>query len=298
MAIDTDPMATMQRRIAELEKTLANVCRTAGISVEAASYVADGPPVLTPEEIAFGNELVKRIEPDAIREVALGRLGLNQDEHDLLQRVATEFETVAGMDDLRMWDAWPKECPACKHKNDPHNPKGVWWDHDGECSNCGKSPIKALQDRIDRMAPYMPAPAMGESKTDWLEAAYEERDATVKLIDDLIAHLKKEMEPGCLACTENEPCQACMQTARILGTVEGMRKKAKIGPGPTWEQEAKALRNTVAIVAEALGWEDVRQENGDLHLPGGEDMAEAINEIERIKTEALKKLDKLVHHWD
>lgn len=108
MASDTDFVATMQRRIAELE---AENTRLKG---------------------APGS-----INPDAIREVALGRLGLNQDEHDLLQKVADEFETLAGTDDLRTWDWWPKKCPSCDHAGDSPNPSGVWWDHDGHCSNCG-----------------------------------------------------------------------------------------------------------------------------------------------------------------
>ena len=240
------------------------------------------------------------IEPDAIREVALGRLGLNQAEHDLLQRVATEFEKLGGMDDLRMWEHWPKECPACKHKDDPDNPKGVWWDHDGQCSNCGKNPIEALQVRIDRMLPYMPAPAMGESKTDWLEAAWEERDAAVKLIDDLQLQLQKDSD-DCMVCNgKDEPCLVCAENARTLGSIDGMRGRAKIGPGPSdqWEKECKVHREALAKIAEALGWEEVRQPDGELQMPGGEDIVEAINELDRIKNEALQKLDKLVHHWD
>lgn len=198
MATDTDPMATMQRRIAELETENAQLKGAPGF-----------------------------INPDAIREVALGRLGLNQGEHDLLQQVATEFEKLGSLDDLRMFDAWPEECPSCHHKDDTTNPQGIWWDHDGFCSNCSKSPIKLLQERIDRMAPYMPAPALGESKTDWLEAAYEERDNAVKLIDDLAAQIQKDQD-DCMVCQDDDmPCLVCTEHARILGSIEGMRKRAK-----------------------------------------------------------------------
>jgi len=38
--------------------------------------------------------------------------------------------------------------------------------------------------------------------------------------------LKAELAGGCLACTDDEPCQACMQTARILGSIE-----ARVGKG-------------------------------------------------------------------
>lgn len=34
------------------------------------------------------------VDTDAVREVALGRLGINQDEHDLLMEAATEIDQL------------------------------------------------------------------------------------------------------------------------------------------------------------------------------------------------------------
>lgn len=39
-----------------------------------------------------------------------------------------------------------------------------------------------------------------------------------------------------------------------------------------WKNEALALREGMAKLAEAFGWSEVRQENGDLHLPCAEDV--------------------------
>lgn len=99
----------------------------------------------------------------------------------------------------------------------------------------------ALQGRVDRMAPYMPAPAIGESKTDWFELAWEQRDAAVAVVDEIWTYSKEAMET-CLTCKDkDEPCQVCMEHARIIGTIDAMRDDQLPGPAedillpPGWQ---------------------------------------------------------------
>lgn len=49
---EIDPGETAEPTREQLEAALRNVCKTVGLMYEAAFYLADGPPVLTPEEIA------------------------------------------------------------------------------------------------------------------------------------------------------------------------------------------------------------------------------------------------------
>ena len=45
-----------------------------------------------------------------------------------------------------------------------------------------------------------------------------------------------------------------------------------------WRDECLQHREALALIAEALGWKDVRQSDGTLHLPCGEDVVTVIRE--------------------
>lgn len=47
----------------------------------------------------------------------------------------------------------------------------------------------------------------------------------------------------------------------------------------SWKDEALALREGMAKLAIAFGWSDVRQPNGDLHLPCAEDIIERAKQV-------------------
>lgn len=43
--------------------------------------------------------------------------------------------------------------------------------------------------------------------------------------DDIIAMLQEELDGGCLACTNDQPCQCCIQIARTIGSIKGRRDR-------------------------------------------------------------------------
>ena len=79
----------------------------------------------------------------------------------------------------------------------------------------------ALQKRVDRMAPYMPAPALGDSKRDWLELAWEERDAAIEeaeRLNSLLTNAGKNIETLQGQCHQIQNEQNDLRLALIVAT--------------------------------------------------------------------------------
>jgi len=78
-------------------------------------------------------------------------------------------------------------------------------------------------------------------------------------------------------------------------------KQAELAEGQA--NDKTTLMEAIADVATALGWKDARSKarTGRLveyHLPSGEDMVSAINELHEQKAALYKEIDSMVHHWD
>ena len=59
------------------------------------------------------------------------------------------------------------------------------------------------------------------------EEAARHGDGYANCENELVAMLQDELDDGCLACTEHEPCQCCMQNARIIGAIQGRRDRRR-----------------------------------------------------------------------
>ena len=62
-----------------------------------------------------------------------------------------------------------------------------------------------------------------------------------------------------------------------------------------WKAEAEGHREAIVHAAEAAGWKDLRQENGDLHLPCIEDIITVVTE--RLRT-ALQEATAIFLEYD
>jgi len=56
------------------------------------------------------------------------------------------------------------------------------------------------------------------------EAEQPESEGTVLAL--LVAELESDMK-DCIACSDDEPCQACLQNARVLGSIEGLKQRSR-----------------------------------------------------------------------
>lgn len=96
--------------------------------------------------------------------------------HNLKARVCRhDLKGDGGTDDLRTWKWWPEKCTLCDHEGEPPNPPGVWWDHDGLCSNCGKNHLEVIQSKLNIYDAAL-KPTLGEW-TDVLKQAVDEFDS-------------------------------------------------------------------------------------------------------------------------
>lgn len=103
---------------------------------------------------------------------------------------------------------------------------------DGEAKRCGVSP--AVVHVVVNEEALRDAEADNKRLRDEIlklkfgpDSPIRERDRLRAAIDRFEKELQRELDDGCLACTPDMPCQACLQTARILGSFQGILKLEK-----------------------------------------------------------------------